>query len=344
MSGTSLDGIDLAELFFKHYQNQWYFEIGYIETIPYDSAWSIQLQRAIYYNNDQLLLLNTEYTKYLSKIIKGFIFKNKIQDIDAICSHGHTILHQPENGITLQIGNLPQLANYLKETVVCDFRVQDIKMGGQGAPLVPIGDRLLFHEFDYCLNLGGFANISFENMGRRIAFDLCPANTILNYWAEKKGLPFDDKGSLASTGKINEKLYKSLNELDFYQIQPPKSLGIEFLNLKIHPLFKSFPITPEDALRTFIEHIAFQISRALPIESSKILITGGGAYNHFLIERIKNLSPKLEILIPEKEIIEFKEALIFGLLGVLRLRNEINTLSSVTGAKKDHSSGNIFYT
>ncbi|MFN3640097.1 MAG: anhydro-N-acetylmuramic acid kinase [Flavobacterium sp.] len=342
MSGTSLDGIDVAELFLHHEDNTWSFTFGHTGTFPYESDWIIQLQDAINYSTEQLQNLNTSYTHYLSKIIKAFINKHQIQNIDAVCSHGHTVLHQPENGITLQIGNLSHIAKLTNQTVVCDFRVQDVQLGGQGAPLVPIGDRLLFLEFDFCLNLGGFANISFEKTGNRIAYDICPVNTVLNYWAEQKGLPYDDQGSLASSGKLNEELYKRLNELEFYQLHAPKSLGIEFLNLKIHPLFKSFQITPEDALRTFTEHIAFQIGKSLPSEECKILVTGGGAYNCFLMDRIKNIHPKLEILIPEKEIIEYKEALIFGLLGVLKLRKEINVLSSVTGATSDHSSGNIF--
>jgi anhydro-N-acetylmuramic acid kinase len=342
MSGTSLDGIDVAELFLNYKDHNWSFTFGQTETFPYERDWMIQLQDAIHYNNYQLQDINIKYAEYLSKIIKAFINKHQIQNIDAVCSHGHTVLHQPENEITLQIGNLSHIAKLLNQTVVCDFRVQDVQLGGQGAPLVPIGDRLLFNEFDYCLNLGGFANISFEKMGNRIAYDICPVNTVLNYWAEQKGLPYDDQGSLASKGKINEELYKKLNELEYYQIQAPKSLGIEFLNSKLHPLFKSFQITPEDALRTFIEHIAFQISNSLPPKECKILVTGGGAYNCFLMDRIKKMSPKLEIVIPDKKIIEFKEALIFGLLGVLRLRDEMNVLSSVTGAKTDHCSGNIF--
>ncbi|MFN4198657.1 MAG: anhydro-N-acetylmuramic acid kinase [Flavobacterium sp.] len=342
MSGTSLDGIDLAEIFLEYKEHQWSFALGHTSTIPYDESWLTKLREAIHYKPNQLELLNKAYTEHLAKIINEFINQHQINNLDAVCSHGHTILHQPHLGLTFQIGNLPQIAEYLNKKVVCDFRVQDVKLGGQGAPLVPIGDQLLFHEMDYCLNLGGFANISFEENGKRIAFDICPVNTILNYWAEKKGLPFDRDGIWASEGTLNPELLEKLNRLPFYHAPYPKSLGVEFLNAEIFPSLSEFNLSPEDHLRTFCEHIAIQISRVVPDSSIRFLITGGGAYNHFLIERIKKRLPNASIIIPDSKVIEFKEALIFGLLGVLKLRNEVNVLSSVTGAKMDHSSGVIY--
>jgi anhydro-N-acetylmuramic acid kinase len=208
--------------------------------------------------------------------------------------------------------------------------------------LVPIGDRILFSEYDYCLNLGGFSNISFEPNNKRIAFDISPVNTVLNFYANKLGLDYDNKGKISKSGKVNLELLNELNALDYYKKAYPKSLGFEFVKEIVLPLMENYSISIEDKMHTFTEHIAYQTSIALPIKSGKILITGGGAYNDFLIERMQFHLPNIEIIIPDNKTLEFKEALIFALLGVLKLRNEINVLNSVTGAKMDHSSGIIY--
>ena len=347
MSGTSLDGVDLSHIKFSLNNNTWTFEMLESETVGYSQSWIKQFKLAVECSKTELDNLDKEYTKLLATIITAFIEKHKIENLDAVCSHGHTVLHQPQNGFTLQIGNLLEIAALIHQTVVCDFRVQDVKLGGQGAPLVPIGDRILFSEYDYCINLGGFINVSFEQNEQRIAFDISPLNTVLNFYANQLGLEYDDKGQLSRTGKINENLLGKLNGLDFYQRKYPKSLGFEFVKEIILPLIESFKISIEDKLRTFTEHVVLQISLALYRATSRnnptILITGGGAYNDFLIERIQYHLPEMKIIIPPSEILEFKEALIFGLLGVLKLRGDINVLSSVTGAVKDHSSGNIYH-
>lgn len=343
MSGTSLDGVDLAHIKFRLENNKWFFEILDSETIGYSQSWIDQLKLAVTFSETDLKKLNHDYTKLLATIIASFIEKHKIESLDAVCSHGHTILHQPQNGFTLQIGNLPEIATLIHQTVVCDFRVQDVKLGGQGAPLVPIGDRILFPEYACCINLGGFSNVSFEQNGERIAFDISPVNTVLNYYANQLGLNYDDKGQLASNGKIDTILLNELNALGFYQKKHPKSLGFEFVKEIVLPIFKKYKISVEDKLRTFTEHIAFQTALALPIRKGRILITGGGAYNDFLIHCIQSYLPEMKIIIPPTKILEFKEALIFALLGVLKLRGEINVLSSATGAKKNHSSGEIYF-
>lgn len=342
MSGTSLDGIDLSHIKFHLNNSRWTFEILESETIGYSQSWMNQLQSAVDYTEIELEKLDQDYTKLLATIISSFIEKHKINDLDAVCSHGHTILHQPQNGFTLQIGNLPEISSLIHQTVVCDFRVQDVKLGGQGAPLVPIGDRILFSEYDYCLNLGGFSNVSFDQNGKRIAFDISPVNTVLNYYANQMGMDYDDKGKLSRTGDINENLLNELNSLNFYKLKFPKSLGFEFVKEIVLPIIESYKISIEDKLRTFTEHVALQTALALPNKKGRVLITGGGAYNDFLIEYIQSHLPEMEIIIPTTKILEFKEALIFALLGVLKLRDEINVLSSVTGAKKDHSSGEIY--
>jgi anhydro-N-acetylmuramic acid kinase len=342
MSGTSLDGIDLAHLNFEITNGKWSFQILECETIGYSQKWIDQLKIAVEFSELELQKLNIDYTLLLGNIISDFIKKNKIENIDAVCSHGHTILHQPQNGITLQIGNLPEIAGLCNQKVVCDFRVQDVQLGGQGAPLVPIGDRILFSDYDYCLNLGGFSNVSFEENGNRIAFDISPVNTVLNFYANQLGLDYDDKGEISRTGNVDSELLKELNQLDFYKKKYPKSLGFEFVKETILPLIEKYPIAIEDKMATFTEHVAVQIALALPNKKNNLFITGGGAYNDFMIERTQFHLPETKIVIPERKIIEFKEAIIFGLLGVLKLRNEINTLSSVTGAKMDHSSGEIY--
>jgi len=341
MSGTSLDGIDLAYIKFN-YSNHWEFEILQSETVSYDNEWLYKLKNAINFSNNEIVELNSSYTHLLATVIADFITKNNLIAIDAICSHGHTILHQPQNGFTLQIGNLPMLSQLLNQNVVCDFRVQDVALGGQGAPLVPIGDELLFKEYDYCLNLGGFSNVSFNENGKRIAFDISPVNTVLNFYANILGLEYDDAGKIAKSGKFHEALFQELNAVDFYSKSYPKSLGMEFVNQYILPIIQRTTIETDSILHTFVEHIAFQIAKALPKKTGKLLVTGGGAYHLYLLERMQFYLPNIEIVIPDTKVIEFKEALIFGFLGVLRLRNEINVLSSVTGASKNHCSGIIF--
>jgi anhydro-N-acetylmuramic acid kinase len=342
MSGTSLDGVDLAHINFEIKNGKWSYKIFECDTISYSNEMISKLKNGIQFSSIELSELNIEYTNLLGNIISEFITKNNISNLDAVCSHGHTILHQPQNGFTLQIGNLPEIAKITNQKVVCDFRVQDVLFGGQGAPLVPIGDKVLFSEFDYCLNLGGFSNISFEENNERIAFDISPVNTVLNFYANTFGLEYDDKGKISESGNLNKELFEELNQLEFYQKSYPKSLGFEFVQEIILPLLENYPISVEDKMRTFTEHIAFQIGEILQTKTGKLLISGGGVYNDFLIDRIKNHLPKTEIIIPNEKTIKFKEALIFALLGVLKLRNEVNVLASVTGAKQNHSSGEVF--
>ncbi len=348
MSGTSLDGVDLAHLHFTLKEGKWSYTILESETVPYSDEWVSQLKSAVGFSEAQLVTLNDDYTVLLGTIIKKFITANTILNIDAVCSHGHTILHQPQQGFTLQIGNLPELASLISEKVVCDFRVQDVALGGQGAPLVPIGDRLLFSDYDFCLNLGGFSNISFEEGNNRIAFDISPVNTVLNFYANQLGFAYDDKGSIAHSGIIHQELLTALNALEHYKKSYPKSLGFEFVKEIVLPLMENYTISTADKMRTFSEHIALQIGLALDdfvviaSRQKKMLVTGGGAYNDFILARVGYYLPNMEIIVPDAKTLEFKEALIFGLLGVLKLRGEVNVLSSVTGARENHSSGVIF--
>ena len=339
MSGTSLDGIDLCYVHFE-YVSSWKFHIIDAQTIRYSQYWQDRLRTGIALSSSKLVQLNNDYTQLLSEVISTFIKKTPEAPIDAVCSHGHTVFHQPNKGKTLQIGNLPEIADYLNQTVVCDFRTQDVTLGGQGAPLVPIGDALLFSNYDYCINLGGFANLSFEQRNKRIAFDICPVNIVMNFYASKLGFQYDKNGDLASQGKINNQLLSKLNELDFYKKQYPKSLGLEWVQNEVYPLIDSMEKNHIHILRTLVEHIAIQISNIID-QNSSILFTGGGVFNSFLMNRISILSAN-KVIITSKKIINYKEALIFSLLGLLRIENKNNCLKSVTGANKDHSSGVIF--
>jgi anhydro-N-acetylmuramic acid kinase len=338
MSGTSLDGIDIAHIQLRR-KNKWSFTIRKAQCIPYPAAFKEELKKAIDYNDDQLADLNQRYTQFLATVINQFIKEHHVKDLLAICSHGHTIKHEPEHGYTLQIGNLKKLATLVQHRVICDFRIQDVALGGQGAPLVPIGDRLLFNDYDYCLNLGGFSNLSYESNGSRLAYDLSPVNVVMNHYAQLLGKEYDEDGAFAKAGTLNNTLLQKLNALDYYHREPPKSLGVEWVSKFITPLL-SGDLDPKDVLRTFTEHTAVQIARHLK-GNKRVLCTGGGSYNKFLVQRIA-AHTDCELILPDPLIIDYKEALIFALLGVLRLRNANNCLASVTGATQDHCSGMIF--
>ena len=339
MSGTSLDGLDICYSKFIKTKSNWDFQILTSETIPYSSEWEHALKNAIQLPSEELLKLDVDYGFYLGEKTSEFISKHKIINLDLIASHGHTVFHQPKNKFTLQIGDGRAIKSKINKTVIYDFRSQDIILGGNGAPLVPIGDELLFSNFDACLNLGGFSNISLKRNEKRIAFDICPVNILLNSFAEKFGEKFDKNGEIARTGTIDHQLLENLNELEFYKQTAPKSLGIEWINNQISPLIQNQK--SEDLLATLTEHSAIQIAKICDeFEIINMLVTGGGTYNSYLIEKIK-AKTKTEIQIPAKEIIEYKEALIFAFMGVLRSLNLNNVLSSATGSLMNHSSGLI---
>ena len=340
MSGTSLDGVDLVYTRFNK-SEEWNFDIINSKTYPYEDSVTKLLTHISKKSLDEVKKIDVEYTKKLAQIIREFIDEFSINKIDFISSHGHTAIHDPSNSFTYQIGNLPNLSNEINHNVICDFRVQDIEFGGQGAPLVPVGEKYLFQEYDSFINLGGFANISNHKGESLIAYDICPVNIVLNNLSKKIGKDFDNKGSIASSGKLILNLYEELENLKYYQSSPPKSLGIEWVDAKIFPLInKYFDYPIEDLLNTLSNHIANQISNNLN-DFDKVLVTGGGAYNDYLIDIIRSKTDS-EIIIPSKNIIEFKEALIFAFLGVLKYLNINNCYSSVTGASKDHCSGKIF--
>jgi len=339
MSGTSLDGLDIALCEFE-FAKKWNFKIEKATTIQYSDYWISQLSNAHQLSGFDLTNLNKEFGRFIGTSVKEFL-NNLNTTVDFIASHGHTIFHQPEKQLTLQIGDGAEISAITNIKTVSDFRTLDVALGGQGAPLVPIGDELLFSDYDYCINIGGFANISFKKDNDRFAYDICPANITLNYFAQKLNKEFDKDGLLGQKGKVNKDLLKALNEIDYYNLNYPKSLGREWINSTFTPLTLNSNISLSDTMSTLYEHISEQISKSINNNQAKVLITGGGAYNKYLIKLIKEKTTS-EIITPTEEIIEYKEALIFAFLGLLRINGQINTLASVTGAKRDSSGGIIF--
>ncbi|NMM46880.1 anhydro-N-acetylmuramic acid kinase [Marinigracilibium pacificum] len=341
MSGTSLDGVDLCLSKFMIQSGRWEFEILKSETIPYNLNWKEKLSSAISLSWSDLLTLDFEYGNFLGTLISDFCEKHQIKP-QIIGSHGHTVHHKPELGYTIQIGNGNCIAKITGVDTVFDFRSKDVSLKGQGAPLVPIGDQLLFPEYKCCINLGGFANLSVKSTKHDIiAYDICALNVVLNYLSSKDNKEYDEDGIMASKGNLIPELYEKLNKIPFYKSRPPKSLGIEWVNENIFPIINNFLPTHKlfDIINTYTTHAANEISKALP-PNNHCLITGGGAYNKYLISTLSDYYNG-EIIIPDDKLISFKEALIFAFLGVLRIRNEVNVLASVTGAKENSVSGLI---
>jgi anhydro-N-acetylmuramic acid kinase len=341
MSGTSLDGLDIVYCTLVKKNKIWKFEIREATTLRYTAAWKLKLSTAHLLPGSELLALDVAYGRFLGEATLKFIQTKKISRPDFIASHGHTVFHQPHRGFTYQLGNGLALYETAGIPVVFDFRSLDVSRGGQGAPLVPIGDRLLFSEYDCCINLGGIANLSMETNKGRTAFDFCFANMALNYVIAKTGREFDINGREASRGRVNEALLEKLTHVNVKWRKKRPSLGREFFEKHVQPLLDKETISIQDRLRTCCESIAIELRYALPAKKKlRLLVTGGGALNSFLMKCIRNRMATQTVLVtPSQEIIQFKEGLIFALLGVLRVRNEINSLKSVTGATRDSSGG-----
>lgn len=342
MSGTSLDGIDIAACKFVLSEGKWSFKILSCKTYPYSSEWKSKLGGLASTDAFTFSSANVEYGHLLGKLTRSFLDNSNFKP-DLIASHGHTIFHQPEKGLTTQIGSGSAIAAETGLPVVCDFRSADVALGGQGAPLVPVGDHLLFSEYDACLNLGGFANISMKHEGERIAYDICPANIIFNRIASRMGMDYDNKGNLARAGTVDTDLLEKFDRISYYKQKWPKSLGREWLEAEFLPIADSYAGAPANLMRTACEHVARQIKRTIPVRKvSSVLVTGGGTYNQFLMTRIR-YNDSNNWIIPQDELIDYKEALIFAFLGVLRWRNEPNIFRSVTGSRVNHSGGSVYH-
>ena len=340
MSGTSLDGLDITYCQFE--QNAgWHFQLLAAQTFGFPDSLRNQLQGLMGSDLYGALRVEQAFDEFLVKCVKAFSTQEGIdlREVDLLANHGQTIFHEPESGFTYQLSNPSRIASLLRIPVVGDFRTADVALGGQGAPLVPIGDALLFGEFDACINLGGFANVSLEIHGNRRAWDICPVNFVMNPLARQLGGDYDDRGEWARGGELDADLLQKLESLAYYRLPYPKSLGAEWVQEHVGSLMERGD-NPGILLRTWVEHAAMRISADLSRVNGKALFTGGGVKNTFLMERIQALS-EADIVIPDAALIDFKEAIVFGFLGVLRWRGGVNCLSSVTGASKDHSAGVI---
>jgi len=344
MSGSSLDGIDLAHVTFIENEQGWQFDLRHTACIVYDDEMRDRLKIATSLSGIKLWQLHSDLGHYFGKKITAFIAKYKIEKVDFVASHGHTVFHYPDLKFTTQIGEGAALAASSKQKVICDFRTSDIAHGGQGAPIVPIGERALFPAYKLFVNIGGIANIAAHTGDKIVAFDCCVANQVLNYFAQQKGMEYDESGKIAASGNLNQGLLQQLNSLPYHHQSPPKSLDNGYAKETAIPLIQTFDLSTEDKLATCNEFIATQISLALNTATkitSKVMITGGGAFNDDLIKRIRAKTSH-PIFIPDENIIKYKEALIIAFMGVLRMQGKVNVLSDVTGATKNTINGAIY--
>lgn len=345
MSGTSLDGVDMALCEIEGRECR----LIVAETVPYTEEWRRRLATLEDGTALEYARTDVELGHYFGRLVNGFIGDHGVT-VDAVASHGHTIFHQPEIGLTAQIGDGDAIAAETGLPVVSNFRTLDVALGGQGAPLVPVGDELLFGEYDACLNLGGIANISYKlkaesgrlKVGNRVAFDICPCNMVLNRLAGCMGLAYDPEGMYASRGVVREGLKRKLDGLGYYREEAPKSLGKEWVMSEFWPLVEMEEASTEDLLATVTCHVAGQIAAVIRRQGlRRILVTGGGAFNRYLVDSVSEMAPGTEIVVPDEQTVNFKEAIVFAFLGYLRLTNQVNTYASVTGARVDSIGGDI---
>lgn len=352
MSGSSLDGLDIAYVHLQQAGGKWNYEILQTQCAAYPAAWIEKLSAAVSLPAPDYQLLHTAYGHYTGQLVNAFIENNQLQhQVDLVASHGHTTFHLPAQKMTAQLGDGAAIAAVTGLPVVSDLRAMDIAFGGQGAPIVPIGEKLLLADYNMFLNLGGIANLSFNLPARYIAFDVCPANRVLNMLVAPTGKAYDEDGKMAATGEVSYQLLDALNQLDYYRQAFPKSLANDFGTAVVYPLVQQYQLSTADALRTYSEHIAWQIKKSVQAvlgdaaaSHSKLLVTGGGAFNIFMVERISEQLKEagIEVVVPDKQLVNYKEALIMALIGVLRWREEYNVLSSVTGAARNSINGALW--
>ncbi len=352
MSGSSLDGLDLVFAEYIESGGEWSYSIKAAACYPYSEKWIERLNNATNLLAKDYLLLDAQYGKYTGDLVNQFIAENKLDhQVQLIGSHGHTSFHAPDLGFTGQLGNGATIAAVTGINTVSDLRMMDIALGGQGAPIVPVGEKLLLKEYAYLLNIGGIANISSNKLSGIVAFDICAANRVLNMLCNEVGKAYDDGGNMAASGQLNTALLTELNALDYYKQTYPKSLANNFGTELVYPIVKSHQLSIPDALKTYTAHIAMQVQYAVnnlhaqnPLPNAKLLVTGGGAHNQFLVSSIaKALQPYLiEVVVPDTQLIDYKEALVMGLLAVLRWREENTVLHSVTGARRSSIGGAVW--
>lgn len=352
MSGSSLDGIDLAYCKFTQTEDQqfeWELILG--ETIPLPESWQARLAHLPAQNALTFAKTHVYLGHFLAETVNRFVEKHEISQLDFIASHGHTVFHNPDKRYTTQIGCGAALAVLTGYPVINDFRIQDIAINGEGTPIAPAADRYLFSEYDFCLNIGGIANITSLVPSSPVAYDICPANQLLNHLAVQLGEPFDEGGQLAASGGLLPDLLHALRNFSYYKSPPPKSISNEWISVELFPILTSFEASVEDKLHTVTQFIAQEISNNImalvsqsPKPSYRLMAAGGGAKNKYLIQSILSYLPqelKIDLIVPTTDTIDFKEAILMGLMGVLRVLNMPNCFSSVTGAKFDTIGGAI---
>lgn len=350
MSGSSLDGLDIVFTHLEESRGVWKFEIKNCDCIPYNEEWQNALKTAKNQSVSNYLLLHTRYGKYLAECVNAFIEKHLIHhQVDFIATHGHTVFHDPVNYTSVQIGCGATLAAHTQLPVISDLRAMDVALGGQGAPIVPIGDKLLFPEYDYLLNIGGIVNITIKRAETLYAFDVCTGNQALNTLAQRAGKEMDKNGAMAGRGKLLGGIFDTLNAQDYFHRHAPKSLSNEAAQELIFPILMESEHDTNDLLHTVVKHIAEQVSNTIIQSGSEdaagnMLVTGGGAFNRFLVEEIsEKLQPLgINITVPDETVVKYKEALVMALIGALRWREEANVLASVTGASYDSIGGALW--
>ncbi|XZF14341.1 anhydro-N-acetylmuramic acid kinase [Chitinophagaceae bacterium MMS25-I14] len=349
MSGSSLDGLDIVYTHLEEVRGQWSYEIKNAACISYSTEWENRLRGAVRISGVDLMRLHAHYGHYLAEQVLAFMEEHQLDHkVDFIASHGHTLFHDPADKMTFQLGDGAAIAAQTGLPVISDLRSLDVALGGQGAPIVPVGDKLLFASYDYLLNLGGIANLTVKNGTDVLAFDVCPANQVLNTLAQKAGKEYDDQGNMAASGALLIDVLADLNEQAYYKLKGPKSLSNDQAMDLVFPSLLESGHEINDMLHTMVQHIADQVAVALgnyPLEKEQpqMLITGGGALNAFLVHRIQAaISDKAVITVPDVETIQYKEALVMALIGALRWREETNVYSSVTGASRDSIGGALW--
>lgn len=347
MSGSSLDGLDMVFTTISETSGLWEYKIEQASCIAYEPEWSNRLKNATSLPSRDYMQLHSDYGQYTGRLVNEFIETHHLHhQVALIASHGHTTFHDPAHLFTHQLGDGAAIAAVTGLPVVSDLRNMDVALRGQGAPIVPLGEQLLFPNQKFFLNIGGIANISVHDGEKVIAFDVCPANRLLNLLAAEKNMEYDNGGKMAASGTIDPGLFHALNELDYYQKPFPKSLSNEFGTEVVRGILRQFKLSTEDKLATYTEHIAIQLRDALQpfrMARKKMLCTGGGAFNNFLMERIQFLCREIiETQLPSADVIQYKEALIMGLLGALRWREQNTVLASVTGASRDSTGGALW--
>lgn len=350
MSGSSLDGLDLACCSFTFSQGEYKTQVADWQilralTVPYSEKWRERLRMAPALSGRELYALHTDYGHYLGHAAQNFLSQYELSP-DLIASHGHTVFHEPAKRYTLQIGDGAAISALTGIRTIHDFRAQDVAAGGQGAPLAPLADQMLFPDYALCLNLGGIANLSIRTGDGYLAFDTGGANQILNALVQPLDLAYDDRGKLARQGKNLTGLGRQQDSLPYFQQPYPKSLSNDWVQQQQVQPFVNHAADIPDKLHTACRHIARQIagavkqvSRDTTLSGSRMIVTGGGAYNDFLIDCIREALPDIEVIIPESQFVDYKEAALMALMGCLRLLSIPNCLSSVTGATYDACGG-----